>query len=318
MNIKQLRYFCEVVDSGSARAAAEKLFVAPTAISMQLSQLEETLGGALFDRSSRPMRVTALGQFVYPKAREILSASYRLVEEAKGIANGQLGWLGIGFTRSTLFSVVPAAVRAMKAAYPNVRIDLGEVLTEHQSDSLRRGAIHVGISRMIGTVPSEPDLEYVPLFDDPMVAALPAGHPLAEREGIRASDFSLLPFISYPKDPSSHFARHALYLLESAGGRPVVGYEAQEIHTALGLVSAGLGLTVVGRSVAAQNRTDVRFVPIEGITITSRVYAVHCAGADPVVNAFLQILLRQAQLEAGTSAQTANTGNIGNGPATSA
>ena len=68
MNLRQLRYFCEVVDAGNARAAAEKLFVAPTAISMQISQLEELLGGSLFDRRTRPMTLTPLGQFVYPKA----------------------------------------------------------------------------------------------------------------------------------------------------------------------------------------------------------------------------------------------------------
>ena len=297
MNLKQLRYFCEVVDMGSARAAAENLFVAPTAISMQLSQLEEHLGGLLFDRTSRPMRLTALGQFVYPKARELLSSSSRLAEEAKGMAQGELGWLGIGFTRSTLFSVVPAAVRTMKAAYPKVRIDLGEVLTEHQSEKLRQGVIHVGISRTIGSVAMEPDLAYLPLFDDPMVAALPADHPMAAKDSVCVGDFGALPFISYPKDPSSHFSRHVLYLLKMAGGRPYVGYEAQEIHTALGLVAAGLGVTVTGRSVAAQNRTDVRFLPIDGLTITSCVYAVHHGGNNPVVDAFLQILQRQVQLD---------------------
>jgi DNA-binding transcriptional LysR family regulator len=227
----------------------------------------------------------------------LLSSSQRLVEEGKGIAQGELGWLGIGFTRSTLFSVVPAAVRTMKAAYPKVRIDLGEVLTEHQSEKLRQGAIHVGISRMIGAVVPEPDLAYLPLFDDQMVAALPADHPLAAKDSVCVGDFGALPFISYPKDPSSHFSRHVLYQLEVAGGRPIVGYEAQEIHTALGLVAAGLGVTVVGCSVAAQNRTDVRFLPIDDLSITSRVYAVHLGEHNPMVDAFLQILQRQVQLD---------------------
>ena len=73
MNIKQLKYFCEVVDAGGVNAASANLFVAPTAISMQVSQLEGDLKGKLFDRSTRPMELTALGKFFYPKATHFLS-----------------------------------------------------------------------------------------------------------------------------------------------------------------------------------------------------------------------------------------------------
>ena len=83
MNLRQLRYFCETVDAGHARAAAQRLYVAPTAISMQLAQLEESLGGRLFDRASRPMALTPLGEFVYPKARELLASAARLEREAR-------------------------------------------------------------------------------------------------------------------------------------------------------------------------------------------------------------------------------------------
>jgi DNA-binding transcriptional LysR family regulator len=73
MNLRQIRYFCTVVEAGSAVLAAETLFVAPTAISMQLAQLEDHLGGELFDRSRRPMELTSLGKYFYPRAKELLS-----------------------------------------------------------------------------------------------------------------------------------------------------------------------------------------------------------------------------------------------------
>jgi LysR family transcriptional regulator, benzoate and cis,cis-muconate-responsive activator of ben and cat genes len=295
MNLRQLRYFCEVVDAGNAKAAAERLFVVPTAVSMQLSQLEADLGGRLLDRGSRPMALTPLGQFVYPKAKELLSLSARLETEAKGIAAGNRGWLGIGFTRSTIFSVLPEAVREMQAAFPNVRIDLVEVLTEHQPASLRSGAIHVGISRVLGAFAREPQLQYVELFDDPLVAAIPLQHPLAARTALRAADFDALPYISYPKDANSHFSRQVIALLQAAGARPQVGYEAKEIHTALGLVAAGLGTTVVGRTVAANNRTDVRFLPVADLAVKSRLLAVRPQGGEHrLVDAFLDILKARA------------------------
>ena len=294
MNLRQLRYFCEVVDTGNARVAAQKLFVAPTAVSMQLAQLEEELGGRLLDRGSRPMALTPLGQFVYPKARELLAAAGRLELEAKGIAAGNLGWLGIGFTRSLIFSVLPEAVRSMQAAWPNVRIELAETLTEHQAASLRTGAIHLGLARVLGPFPREPDLQYTELFDDPLVAALPLQHPLAAREALRASDFDTLPYITYHKDANSQFSRQVLGLLKAAGARPQWGHESKEIHTALGLVAAGLGTTVVGRSVAAHNRTDLRFLPIAELQTPSKVLAVRKAGvAHPLADAFLQVLRGQ-------------------------
>ncbi len=294
MNLRQLRYFCETVDAGHARAAAQRLYVAPTAISMQLAQLEESLGGRLFDRASRPMALTPLGEFVYPKARELLASAARLEREARGMAAGTLGWLGIGFTRSTIFSILPEAVRAMQSAFPDVRIELLEVLTEDQAASLRSGTIHLGVARAIGEAAREPDLDYTALFDDPLVAAVPIQHPLAARDAVAAADLGALPYVTYPGNARSHFSRQVLGLLQAAGAMPRIGHEAKEIHTALGLVAAGLGVTVVGRSVAANNRTDIRFLPITDVAAHSTVVAVRKAGsAHPLADAFLDILRGQ-------------------------
>lgn len=294
LNLRQLRYFCEVVDAGSARAAAAKLFVAPTAISMQLAQLEETLGGQLLDRASRPMTLTPLGEFVYPKARELLASANRLEREASGMAAGKLGWLGIGFTRSVIFSVLPEAVRAMQATFPDVRIDLIEILTEDQPASLRTGAIHLGVARVIGEFSREPDLAYTDLFDDPLVAAVPIQHALASLKIVTASALGDLTFITYPGNAGSQFSRQVLTLLEAAGSKPRIGHEAKEIHTALSLVAAGLGVTVVGQSVAMNNRTDIRFLPIIDLATHSRVIAVRKAdSAHPLTKSFLDILQQQ-------------------------
>lgn len=302
MNLRQLRYFCEVVEAGSARLAAEKLFVAPTAISMQLAQLEDELGARVLDRTTRPMALTPLGQFVYPKAKELLSAAHRLESEAKGLAAGNLGWLSIGFTRSTIFSVLPEAVRAMQSSRPEVRIELVEVLTEDQPASLRSGAIHLGLARSLGPFTREPDLQYTELFDDPLVAAVPVQHPLAGRETVSAAELDALPYITYPKGAHSLFARQLLALLQAAGGRPHLGHEAKEIHTALGLVAAGLGATVVGRSVAANNRTDVRFLPLSDVQATTRVLAIRRADvANVLADAFLDVLRLQVAAESPAS-----------------
>lgn len=291
MNLRQLRYFCEVVEAGSASHAAEKLFVAPTAISMQLAQLEEHLGGELFDRSRRPMELTSLGKFFYPRAKELLSQARRLDDEARGIATGRRGWLGIGFVRSALFSILPKAIRRFREIFPEVHLDLVEVLSEYQPAKLRQGRIDIGIGRFIGPLDQPADLTNAIMVNEPFVAAMPIDHPLAKQASITGADFSTLPFILYPKDPRSPFGPQMLSLLQAAHGHPVVAYEAIEIHTALALVGAGLGGTLVGQSIAENNRSDVAFLPLEDISEGTTVVATTRKGEDSkLVASFLDVL----------------------------
>lgn len=291
MNLRQLRYFCEVVEAGSATHAAGRLHVAPTAISMQLGQLEAHLGGELFDRSRRPMEPTSLGRFFYPRAKELLLQAARLDDEAKGLATGSHGWLGIAFTRSATFSVLPRAIRQFRAAYPQVQLDLVEALSEYQPAQLRQGRIDIGLSRFIGPCEAPPDLRHAVTLDDPLVAALPLHHPLAGRTSLRAAELADIPFILYPKDPISPFGQQIVAALKAAGAEPAVAYSAVEIYTALSLVAAGLGATLVARSIAENNRTDVVFLPVDDIATSTTVVAVTRADEKSrLVAAFLEIL----------------------------
>ncbi|WP_322060256.1 LysR family transcriptional regulator [Paraburkholderia sp. J63] len=274
MNLRQLRYFCAIVESGSAALAAQALFVAPTAISMQLAQLEEHIGGDLFDRSRRPMELTSLGQYLYPRARELLSSATRLDDEVKGIAQGKRGWIGIGFVRSANFSLLPDSIRRFRKACPDVHLDLVEVLTEYQPEKLLQKRIDVGISRFIGPFERHPELHYTLIYDDPFVAAVPLDGPLAKQKVVTAAELSAHPFILYPKDPRSPFGQQMLAALRQAGADPGVGYEAVETHTALALVGAGLGVTMVGQSIAKNNRKDVRFLRITDVKLTTTLFMV--------------------------------------------
>lgn len=125
-----------------------------------------------------------------------------------------------------------------------------------------------------GAFEQAPDLRYTPLFDDPFVAAVPANSSLGKHKTIRAAELNGMPLIQYPKDPLSGFAARMMALLRDAGVDCVAGHEAIEIHTALGLVAAGLGFTLVGRSVSDGNRSDIAFVPITGIKGTATIVAV--------------------------------------------
>ena len=292
MNIRQLRYFSEVVNSGTSARAAERLFIAPTAISMQISQLEAEIGGALFDRSVKPMALTTLGQFFLPRARELLAQLQRLEHDARDVASGRRDWLGIGFVRSALYSVLPGAVRSFQAQYPDVKIELIEMLSEQQPAQLRSGRIHIGLSRYTHPVVPAADLMHTKLFEDAFVAALPAQHPLTKLTNMRVVALAQLPLISYPKDPQSSFATHVLSILHEAGAQPRAGHEAIEIHTALGLVAAGLGYALVGASIAAHGHNDVVFVELPELAARTTVLTVtRIDEANPLVGEMLKSLI---------------------------
>jgi len=296
MNFRQLRYFCEIVDAGSAAHSAERLYVAPTAISMQLAQLEQHLGGELFDRSRRPMELTSLGKFFYPRAKELLSQALRLDNETQGIATGQRGWVGIGFVRSALFSILPNAIRTFRESFPEAHLDLVEVLSEYQPALLQEGRIDIGISRFVEQADAFDDLDNSVILDEPFVAVLPINHPLAKQSSVSVVALAAEPFILYPKDPRSPFGAQMIAILEASGRRPEVVHEAIEIHTALALVGAGLGVTLVGKSIAENNRSDVAFVPLlEVASGTTLVAVTRRSEEHKLVMAFLDILTAQSR-----------------------
>ena len=199
----------------------------------------------------------------------------------------------IGFTRSVTFSILPRVIRKFRAAFPDVQLDLVESLSEYQPAQLRQSRIDVGLSRFIGEVVVLDDLTYAVMIDDPLVAALPIRHPLTKRKSLSAVELGAVPFILYPKDPISPFGQQILALLKAAGAEPVVAYGAVEIYTALALVGAGLGGTLVGRSIAENNRSDVAFIPVRDIKASTTVVAVTRSDEQSkLVASFLEILVK--------------------------
>jgi DNA-binding transcriptional LysR family regulator len=290
MNLKQLRYFCEVVETGSVAQAATTLFIAPTAVSMQMSQLEAEIGGDLFDRSRRPMELTQLGQHFYPRAKELIVAAARLKEEVVGVAAGQRGWLAIGFARSAMFSVLPRSIRRFRQRFPDVHLELLPMQSEQQAPELLSGRIQIGLSRFLGPYARVDGLEYEIVLRDPFVAALPKGHPLARRKAISAAELDSTPYIVYPKIRQSQYAEDVSALLRGAGATPAVAYYADEIHIALGMVASGLGFCLVGRSVSEGARGDVVFVPLSDIEAAGEIVVVTAhkgRKVSKVVSAFI-------------------------------
>ncbi|HWC80693.1 MAG TPA: LysR family transcriptional regulator [Pseudonocardiaceae bacterium] len=262
MNLRALRYFVVLVEELNFSRAAERLHMAQPALSQQIRTLEQQLGAQLVDRGHRPLRLTEAGTYLYTEAAQILASCERVALGAREIGAGARGWLAIGFTRSSMYSVLPPALKAFHRAYPQVELKLFEMITEEHADALREGRIHLGIGRQPAPVAG---CTTRVLLREPLMAVLAPDHPLAGAGEVTIAGLADTPLILYPGHSSTEFSRSVESLYRDAGFVPPVEYRTFEIQTAIALVAAGLGVTFVGESVAVQGRSDVVYRHLAGL-----------------------------------------------------
>lgn len=294
MNLRHLQFFVVLAEELNFSRAAQRLHVAQPALSQQIRALEARLGAQLVDRRSRPLRLTDAGHYFCAEARQILASYEQATLGAREIGLGKRGWLGVGFTRSAMYSVLPPALRAFHRAYPDIELKLFEMLTEEQADALREQRIHVGIGRQALAVDGCASLL---LLRERLMVVLPPDHPLAAKKTLRITQLADFALVLYPKHPNAQFSRFVESLYRDAGFAPHVAYQAYEIQTAIALVAAGLGVTFVGESVARHGRSDVVYRLLEGAgaSRTTTLTATFRAGEPtPHLRAFLDELAPNA------------------------
>ena len=224
------------------------------------------------------------------EARQILAASDEAARGAWEIGLGHRGWLAVGFTRSSMYSVLPIALKMFHTERPNVELKLYEMVTEEQTDALHEGRIHVGIGRQPAVVAG---CTTQVLLRERVMAVLPPEHPSAGDESVRIADLVASPLILYPKQPTAQFAVFIESFFRAEGFVPRVEHRTFEIQTAIALVSAGLGITFVGESVAALGRGDVVYRYLAGsdaarVTTLEATYGTN--DSSPHLRAFLGCL----------------------------
>lgn len=292
VSFAHLETFLAVVRSPTISQAAEDLNIAQPALSQQLRLLERRLGVRLFEPNARPYRLTEAGMLLRDEAEPLLSDFEDLVDRLQGLAEGKRGRLRIGFTRSAMYGVMPPAIKAFATLNPDAELQLHEILTEDQPEALRTGVIDLGIARDPAV---SPQIAQEVLRREPFVVAVPAGHPLAELAVVPFGVLETEPFILFPKGEAANFPARVKALCRGAGFEPNVVYQSYEIESALGLVAAGMGVSVVTSGLAPFGRTDVRFLPLDGLpagTATELVALTVQRTKRPLVEAMLTQLRR--------------------------
>jgi DNA-binding transcriptional LysR family regulator len=287
VELRHLRYFIAVAEELHFGRAAERLCIAQPPLSQQIRQLEHELGFALFSRTQRRVELTAAGRLFLDEARGALAGLEKAAAAGRRIARGEAGWLGIGFVGTATYELLPALLSAYRARYPDVELVLRELVSARQADALREKRIHVGLAR---PALAEDGLVSETLVREPLVAALSEGHPLSGARELRLDELAAEPFILFPRHPKPSYADYIHGVCEAAGFAPNVVQESAEIHTAVSLVAAGMGVTLVPASVHTAHREGVVYVPLAAPPPVSELCLAYRAGDDsPVLQAFLAV-----------------------------
>lgn len=262
MNLQQLRYVVTLAEELNFGRAALREGVRQPPFSQQIGKLEEELGVRLFERTTRQVRLTPAGEAFVAEARAALAHAERAVEAARRVGRGDAGRLALGFVGSAANLTLPRALRRFRARYPGVQVELRELTTGQQAEELRQGLLDVGLLHAPLTGPAREVLATRTVARELLLAALPAGHPLAARPAIPPSALAGEPFVMFPRRYGPALHDRITAVARAAGFEPRVAQEAVQMQTIVGLVAAGIGVSIVPESVARLRRDDVAFRPL--------------------------------------------------------
>ena len=260
------RQFAAVAQELHFGRAALRLHMTQPPLTQAIAGLERTLGLRLFDRSQRRVQLTPAGAALLPQVLDLIDRAQALPAQARAAAAGEVGRLRLAFVSTVGFGVLPQWVRAFRAQWPGVRLELIEATGDVQLQALARGDIDAGLLlHTPGQAP--PGLQRLCVAREPLVLALPEGHALAAAAQGAALDWTALldePLVLFPRRSlaSLHDAIVAMY--HGAGRTPRVAQEAIQMQTIVNLVSADLGVAWVPASVQQLQRPGVVYRPLGG------------------------------------------------------
>lgn len=288
MELRHLRHFLAVAETLHFGHAAERLYMAQPPLSQSIRQLEGEVGALLFERTSRRVALTPAGVVFQAHARRILELVDEAALAARRAEGGEAGWLGVGFSASASYDVLPDVLRAFRALYPLVELRLYEMNAAEQAAALRDGKIHLGLAR-----PSieEPGMVRETITHEPFVVALPSAHPGAASADLDLSELADEPFILFPALPKPSYGESVLQVCALAGFVPHVAQEVREMQTAISLVAAGMGVALVPAPVQNLQRANVAYRPLRApLAFTELTAATRQHDLSPTLRNFLALL----------------------------
>ena len=256
-----LQCFVVLAEQLHFRRAAELVHITQPAMSQQLRRLEERLGAALVERSTREVRLTAAGRVFLREARRTLAQMDRASELARRTHRGEVGQLTVGTTAPCLYVVLPEVARLVRERSPGLGLVVHELTTAEQERALRSGAIDVGL---VHPPTEDPDLRSLEVATPPFWAALPAGHPRADQPSTSLAELADEDFVLFPRDIAPQLYDTVITACRAEGFSPRIAAHAHPAQSIIAMVAGGFGIGLIAARVQRLDRPGVVYRPLTG------------------------------------------------------
>ena len=295
MELRWLESFVVVAEELHFARAADRLHLAPSALSAQIKALESSLGVRLFDRGKRTRpALTDAGAAFLPEAQRTLAQAARAVAVGRRAGRGELGRVEIGYVASAAFSGVLTRTLAQCAAPGSeLTVTVREIETPAQLDALAAGSIDIGFLRWRPRYP--PGIAATTLLAEDVLVAVSDTGPLAALEEIEPAQLRDECFVAPHFDEEHDFRHHIMDVGEHGGFDPRIAPPVRDFIAALTLVGGGLGTALVPASLRRAQVPGVVLRPLAGLQLTTRLVGAYRGGdTSPAVRAVIGRLRRAA------------------------
>ena len=298
IELRHLRYFVAVAEELHFGRAAARLNISQPPLSQQIQILEQQIGARLLARTNRSVSLTTAGKQFLIDSRQILSQVEDAAARAERLHLGESGELRLGFTSSAPFiKAVSDTLSQFRQRYGDVHIQTREINTREQIAPLNDGILDLGLMR--NTLLPE-SLAWQPILREPLLAMIHREHPLAQREAVSLAALAAEPFVFFDPHVGTGLYDDILGLMRRHGLSPVITQEVGEAMTIIGLVAAGLGVSILPASFRRVKLAEMRWVPIlepDAVSEMWLVWSRHRELSGPAAR-FKTLLLNAANVRA--------------------
>ncbi|NYT23864.1 LysR family transcriptional regulator [Alcaligenaceae bacterium] len=285
MNFNQLSTFLAVAENSSFREASTQVHLSLPAVSMQIKQLEERLGVALFHRTTRRVELTPDGELLMISARKAIAELDAAFERIQRVADLHQGNLSFACVPTIAGALLPPILTRFSRDFPGIMIKVREMSQPDLLTAIRKREVDFGI----GLRPDAPtEFEYQPLFDDDYVAVFPADHKLAGKRAISFRELSKIRLMAFN---ASHVRA---YLLEAAQKDRLsldLSYEFTHVNTVIAMIEAGLGVGILPAIAVPRGASTIKALRIVRPSLKRSIAIVKIRGhsLSPAAMRFIDI-----------------------------
>lgn len=293
MEFRHLRCFVALAEELHFGRAAQRLAITQPPLSLNIQQLEASVGVRLFERNSRGVSLTAAGEAFLPKATALLEQAAQAAREARDVGQGLAGQLQIGFAGTVLYRGLPQVLRDFGAAHPKLRLALRELSSSEQLVELVHDRLDLGF---VHTTRVPAGFSQILVSSQPFVACLPSAHPLAGEAALPLARLQSEAFAVVMRAVSPDYHDRILAACADAGFEPALAFELRHWLSVVSVIAQGLGVGLVPAALQQAGLPGVAFVPLAQ---SLQPYDTHCLwrnGRDQsALGAFLAAVRQGAQ-----------------------